>query len=138
MALGIILATWHYSASQVKAQSIFQNRLHCRKLADEYVRKANAEIPTTLTSLDSVDFSSAANSCFALFRSYTEYVNGDYKSTSRGLLVVNLISGEELYQDSASETSGGAHGDWNKVLRQAIAAFQQAMNGKEVNVSKIK
>lgn len=54
--------SWHAFRAK-KGAEIFQQRLRCRRLADEYEKKESSDF--NFLSIDQVDFSPARNSCVA-------------------------------------------------------------------------
>ena len=82
----------------------FQQRVHCKAVADAYVKKGtdlrdNSETGTSVT-LDKVDYSPARNSCVAELE--TAYYS--LQTALEFLSVRDLLSGETLSPCSALET----------------------------------
>jgi len=85
----------------------FQQRVHCKAVADAYVKKGtdlrdNSETGTSVT-LDKVDYSPARNSCVAQVETVEFFRGGSTERES----VEDLLSGETLFSVSASQIGSG-------------------------------
>jgi hypothetical protein len=129
---------WYDSASQSKSQYVFANSIRCRELADKYMR--DVDDPTEDLVLDSVEFSSPADSCIAKFHRFTTATAGwqTYHALYRRRFVLNLVSGEKLYGEVCQEEKDCGNGRNVQIAHRADAAYQQAVKGQKIDVSKVK
>jgi len=86
----------------------FQQRVHCKAVADAYVKentdlRDNSETGTSVM-LEKVDYSPARNSCVADFETNTYFKWGATERES----VQDLLSGETLFSVSASQFGSGS------------------------------
>jgi len=96
------------SYRQVQASQIFQQRVHCKAVADAYVKEKtdlkNDGVTGTSAALDKVDYSPARNSCVAELET-TFYFKGGASSFDS---VQDLLSGETLFSVNITDDYGEA------------------------------
>jgi len=107
---GIILGTAAIEGLNVYRQSlksqIFQQREHCKTIADAYIKESSTDFKVDPTAqsgvtvtLDKVDYSPARNSCVAELE--TVYFN--QRTAYESLSVRDLLSGETLYSANCNK-----------------------------------
>lgn len=80
-------------------------------------------------------YSTASNSCVAYFAVWDQ-LSPTY--TRREWRVVDMLSGETFYTDECQEERNCGGGNDMTFGRRGEAAFHQAMNGREIDVGKLK
>ena len=111
---GIVLGAAATEGFNVYRQSrdgqIFQERVHCKAVADAYVKANSTDVQANPTdpnfasvTLDKVDYSPARNSCVAQVETVEFFRGGSTERES----VEDLLSGETLFSVSASQIGSG-------------------------------
>jgi len=99
------------------AQAIFQQRVRCRNLAEEYVKKrVESGVGATLQR---DDYSPQRNSCIA---EETDEMPGTQSMWS--FAVVDVLTGQQLYFDTCHEIIGDCS---NRVTAARDKAFEEAL-----------
>lgn len=106
------------------AQS-FQQRMRCRRLADEFAKKESSEI-------EQVDFSPSRNSCVASTLRGRAVQDGDLEWTYQ---TVDIVTGETLfirscYTADAKSPSFCGNGHEMEIISEQDKAFAKALSGK--------
>lgn len=88
---------------------IFQERLHCKAVADAYVKQNSSDLKEdpfaksgVTVTLDRVDYSPVRNTCVAELET-THYIAGLVRESSS---VQDLLSGESLFSTNYAEDGG--------------------------------
>jgi hypothetical protein len=109
VVLSLLLLGWRVLSRQGNEsegrnyQGIFERRLRCRAAAEDYARKITAG--DTIMTVERVDFSPSRESCIAS----TEEVRGfGTPHTYQVYRVIDLLSGESLFQDACNNNEPNA------------------------------
>jgi len=122
---------------------VFSRRLRCKDLANQYATKEESDnsqsvIPKSV-SLEIVEYSSASNSCLAYFQTWDQFSRQiSSKVLTRGWKIVDLLSNEVLYSEECHLEGDCGSGNNFTLTRRSEFAFHQLVNGKQVDVSKVK
>ena len=125
---GGIVESYHRSQAK-RAQELFSQRFRCKTLADQYVKRESSE--STAIILNNVDYSVLSNSCVGYFDRIEDIPREHYLTQDNISLVIDLLTGEELYQDHCIEDTDCGRGNDFRIMREAKAAFDEAVNNKK-------
>lgn len=128
---GGVFAYHHFH--ERRAAEVFSRRLRCNTVANQCARKDSNDVRSV--SVEMVGYSAVSNSCVAYFQVWDQT---SPRSTVREWRVMDLLSGEVFYTGACQEERNCGDGNDMKLGRRGEVAFQQAVNGEEVNVSKLR
>ncbi|MFY9700774.1 MAG: hypothetical protein WAK02_01370 [Terriglobales bacterium] len=112
-----------------RTAEVFSRRLRCKELADQYEKKESSTL--VLVNIGRVDYSLVSNSCVVSVHE----LRADGKEPAQIIEIVDPLSGEQLYSDRKNP------GNADELMQQwhkERVAFDQAVNGQEVNVRNVK
>ncbi len=112
-----------------RTAEVFSRRLHCKELADQYEKQESSTL--VLVHIARVDYSLASNSCVVSVHE----LRADGKEPAEVIEIVDPLSGESLYLDSKAP---GNADELMQQWRKERVAFDQAVDGQEVDVRNVK
>jgi hypothetical protein len=115
-----------------RTAEVFSRRLRCSELANQYARTESSDTQSVVVEM--VGYSTVSNSCVAYFQIWEQIAPGH---AVREWRVMNLLSGERLYTDSCREERDCGGGNDMRFYRKSKVAFDQAVDGQEVDVRKV-
>lgn len=137
LAVGGGAVEGYHVAHEKTTAEVFARRLRCDALANQYAKRESSD--TDVIHVELVGYSTLSNSCVAYLTTVSRSFPPD---TTEGWRVIDVLSGEVFYMDQCLEEQGRApycgEGNNMKFERRSQAAFQQVMEGRRVDVEKIK
>jgi hypothetical protein len=130
LCLGVALDEARHMALNRNNVEVFQQRLRCKSVADDYVKK-NSDDNSTLF-LERVGFSPSRRSCVAAFTRWTTAKRGeihDYET-------IDILSGETLFSDGCIEndpesTTFCGNGRDMQLWKERENVLETALSSKE-------
>lgn len=133
LAVGAGVVAGYRPLHQGRSGEVFSRRLRCSELANQYAKSESNDARSV--SAETVGYSEASNSCVAYF-TILETVSPQYDVQE--WRVMDLLSGERLHSDNCRSDRDCGDGNDMKFGRRSEVAFQQAVKGEQVDVSRVK